>query len=297
MPYPYNILPQFDRGLVRLRVTPDEPTEGEPAIVGQRPQGSRRPHTDTVVAKVRHLIENTVLTYDEIVARTGVGRASISRWARDGAWVRRWDAPIATDRMPTARAGQKLKMRKLAERLRLLAERYVRDLEERPDVDLDRLMQALQVLKMARLEAQGRHRRRRFAGIAQTGLQLHAREDAIRTALKEMRRGGVDIDLAPQEALDLLIAARTPLQDHPALRERGSGGRRVATGSAQFVMPGLVPGIHVLTALKQKTQMARTKPGHDGKCFRLSPQRPFSMGTHAVEKTASGVYMERRAPR
>jgi hypothetical protein len=31
-------------------------------------------------------------------------------------------------------------------------------------------------------------------------------------------------------------------------------------------MPGLVPGIHVLTALKQeKTWMAGTKPGHDGK--------------------------------
>jgi hypothetical protein len=30
-----------------------------------------------------------------------------------------------------------------------------------------------------------------------------------------------------------------------------------------FVMPGLVPGIHVLTTPKQ--EMAGTKPGHDGK--------------------------------
>ena len=33
-----------------------------------------------------------------------------------------------------------------------------------------------------------------------------------------------------------------------------------------FVMPGLVPGIHVLKALRQgKTWMAGTKPGQDGK--------------------------------
>jgi hypothetical protein len=39
--------------------------------------------------------------------------------------------------------------------------------------------------------------------------------------LKEMRRGGVDIDRAPQEALDLVIDANLPVEDHPALRERG----------------------------------------------------------------------------
>jgi len=220
MPYPYKILPQFDTDIVRIRVTPDEPDEGEPAIRAQRPPGTRRPHTDMAVAKVRHLIENTVLTYSEIVAKTGVGRASISRWARDGAWVRRWDAPIATNRMPTARASQKLKLRKLAERLRLLAERYVRDLEEKPDVDLDRLMQALQVLKMARLEAQGRRRRRRGFSIAQTGRQYTDRDQAIRNALKEMHRGGVDVDLVPQEALDLLEAAKKPAEDDWALRDR-----------------------------------------------------------------------------
>jgi hypothetical protein len=36
-----------------------------------------------------------------------------------------------------------------------------------------------------------------------------------------LRRGGVDIDRAPQEALDLVIDANLPVeQDHPALRER-----------------------------------------------------------------------------
>jgi hypothetical protein len=48
-----------------------------------------------------------------------------------------------------------------------------------------------------------------------------SRDQAIRTALKEMRRGGVDIDHAPQEALDLVIAAKVPEEDHPALRPRG----------------------------------------------------------------------------
>jgi hypothetical protein len=51
---------------------------------------------------------------------------------------------------------------------------------------------------------------------------MAARDEAIRAALKEMRRGGVDIDRAPQAALDLLIDAhRPPEDDHPALRPRG----------------------------------------------------------------------------
>jgi hypothetical protein len=221
MPYPFKILPQFDSGLVRLRVTPDEPAEGPPAIQGYRPRGSRRPHTDLAVAKVRHLIEQTALTYSEIAANTGVGRASICRWARDGAWQRPLDAPRATDCVPTLRAGRRLKLRKLAERLHLLAERHVRELEEAPDVDLDRLMQALQVVKMARLEAMGNRRPRRVVGRPRTGLWASERDAAIRTALKEMRRGGVDLDRAPKEALDLLIDAKTPVEDYPELRPRG----------------------------------------------------------------------------
>ena len=169
MPITPYIRQQLYPDIVRLRVTPDEPAEGPPAIVS-RPPGSRRPQTDEAVAAVRHLIEQTALTYSEITAKTGVGRASISRWTRDFGWVRPLDAPRSTDRMPTARAGQKRKLRLLAERLRHLAEHYVRQLEETPDVDLDKLMQALQLLKMARLEAQGRRRRRGFAGIPQTGL-------------------------------------------------------------------------------------------------------------------------------
>jgi hypothetical protein len=47
----------------------------------------------------------------------------------------------------------------------------------------------------------------------------------IRAALKEMRRGGVELDRAPQPALDLVIGAHTPPEDHPALRPSGSRRR------------------------------------------------------------------------
>ena len=209
----------------RLRVTPDAPADGPPAIVGERPkrngQASRRPHADLSVAAVRRLVEQTALTYSEISAKTGVGRASICRWARDHGWQRPLYAPRATDLVPTARASQKLKLRTLAERLRIIAERYVREIEADPGVDLDRLVQALQVVQMAKLAAQGRRRRRGFiVGRPSTGASRQERDDAIRTALKEMRRGGVDLDLVPQEALDLLIDASVPAEDHPALRER-----------------------------------------------------------------------------
>ena len=45
-----------------------------------RPRGTRRPHTDAMVAAVRRLIEETTLSYHQIAARTGVSPASISRW-------------------------------------------------------------------------------------------------------------------------------------------------------------------------------------------------------------------------
>jgi transcriptional regulator with XRE-family HTH domain len=227
MPYPF-----FD--IVRIRVTPDEPAEpGPPPFPGGRPNGSKRPHSNAKVAEVRRLIETTTLTYGEISKRSGVGRASICRWARDGAWQRHPFAPRATDTVPTARAGQKLKLRQLAERLRRLAERYISELEEDAAVDADRLLQALQILKMARLEAQGRHRRRReIFDEPRTGHETLSRDEALRAALKEMRRGGVDIDHVPQEAMDVLVDAKMPVEDHPALRARAKKG--VARGADQL---------------------------------------------------------------
>ncbi len=177
-----------------------------------------------MVAAVRRLIEQTTLTYSQIAARTGVGRASICRWTRDGGWRRPAFAPRATDTVPSARAGQRLKLRTLAARLSALAERYVRELEETPGVDLGKLGEALELMKMARLEAMGRNRRRRVALITHW-ISAQTRDEITRKALNELRRAGIDVEHAPQEALDLLIDARMPAEeDHPALRRRR--GRR-----------------------------------------------------------------------
>jgi hypothetical protein len=196
--------------IVRLCVRPDEPADEPPPITQERPPGSRWPHTDMKVAEVRDLIENTALTYGQIRAETGVSLCSISRWARDGEWVRPLNAPRASDRVPTHRASRKLRLRKLAGRLQVLAERYVRELEETPGVDLDKLMQALQLVRMTRLEANGNRHRHPLFGIPRTGAWTISYDEACRTALQELRRGGVDIDRAPKQALDLVIAAKVP---------------------------------------------------------------------------------------
>ena len=133
------------------------------AILGPRPRGSRRPHTDATVAAVRRLIEGSVLTYAEIAAKTGVAPASICRWTRDRGWKRPLFAPRATDTVPSARAGARLKARTLHARLAALAERHIRELEASASVDPDKLAEALELLKLAKLAARPK-RRRRTAG-------------------------------------------------------------------------------------------------------------------------------------
>jgi sirohydrochlorin ferrochelatase len=216
MPRPFRLYTDFVEPVVRL--SPYAPLDEHPdAIVAQRPRGSRRPHTDALVARVRHYIEQTTLTYGEIATKTGVGRASICRWTRDHGWKRPLFAPRATDTVPSPRASQKLKLRKLAERLRDLAERHVRELEQAAPVDPDKLMQALQLLKMARLEAMGRRRPRWIVGRPMTGREWMTRQ---------LHRCGVDADKAPKEAVELVIDAKLPVDDHPALYPRKRRGRR-----------------------------------------------------------------------
>src|SRR5258708_6484611 len=140
--------PRIFSPLVRVGVRP-EPDPAEPgAFVAPRPRGSRRPHTDAKVARVRELIEQTTLTYGQIAARTGAGRASMCGGTRDGGWKRPPFAPRATDTVPRARASHKLKRRTLAARLSALAERYVRELEASASIDLDKLAEALELMKM-----------------------------------------------------------------------------------------------------------------------------------------------------
>jgi hypothetical protein len=167
--------PPFHPSIARLGVRPDQPG----AVVGSRPRGSRRPHMDATVAAVRRLIEQTALTYGEIAMRTGVGRASICRWTRDGGWQRPLFAPRATDTVPSARASAKLKSRTLAARLAALAERAIRELEESASVDLDRLGEALELMKMAKLAARPRRRRRPATEAADDGRRPLQRPHAV----------------------------------------------------------------------------------------------------------------------
>ncbi len=219
MVYPRSL---FDPPLIRLRVEPDQPAEGPPAITEPRPRGSRRPHTDLVVAKVKHLFEQTAMSYHAIRAKTGVSIFSIMLWARDGGWQRPPDAPRANGLAGRRRASRRWKLRKLGIQLEALADRHVRELEDAPRVDVERVMQALQVLKMARLQAQGRRgRRHRDTDVVTSAAWTLARDNAIKNALKEMRRSGVDLDRAPKEAVDMLLEAVVPAEEHPALRERG----------------------------------------------------------------------------
>lgn len=210
--------------VARLRVTPDAPEES--FATGARPRGSRRPHSDAKVARVRRLVEETTLTYGEIAARTGVGRASICRWTRDGQWKRPPFAPRATDTVPRPRAGQRLKLRLLAERLRALAEAHIRALEEARCADTEALLAALSLLQAAKLEAIGRRGRRRIV-LMTNALSDAEREVVARKALRELKLAGVETEHLPDEALALIVDARLPAEDSPALRPRGRRRERL----------------------------------------------------------------------
>jgi hypothetical protein len=188
MPITPFIRDQLYTPIVRLRVTPDEPAEPAPAIAAQRAPGRGQPHTGATVARVRHLFEHTDLTCGEIAAQTGVPVGTIGRWKRHHRWRRPAHAPRASESVPDWRAGRRLKLRKLALRLRAQAERCVRDLEARPETDVETLMRALQVLKVVRLEAMGHRGRGGLrSGPAVTGAETDARDEAVRSALTEMR--------------------------------------------------------------------------------------------------------------
>ena len=205
--------PPFHSLIARLGVRPDQPD----AFVGPRPRGSRRPHTDAKVAAVRRLIEQTTLTYGEIAARTGVGRASICRWTRDGGWKRPPFAPRATDTIPAPRASAQLKRRTLAARLDALTERYIRELEQSTNIDPDKIGEALELLKMAKTAARPRHgkRPRRDSATAPP-----TTPDAPRRPVMELCLADVSLRHAPKEAVEDFLANRAPPAEKPR-RERG----------------------------------------------------------------------------
>jgi transcriptional regulator with XRE-family HTH domain len=221
------VLPHIPPPIYRFSLTRDEPakpTDAGPPPVARRNTrgGSGRLYPDDTVWRVRHLLENTTLTQREIVRRTGVPQATISLWLRQRGWMRPLDAPLNPVIASLWRIGPAMKLTLLTGRLVAVAERMVRELEENPDTDIDKLMQAVQAVRMARVTLQGNRRRKLLIGRARTGFEVMKEDDAIRAALKEMRGGGVDLDRAPKEAMDLLIKANTPAEkDEPALRPRG----------------------------------------------------------------------------
>jgi hypothetical protein len=206
--------PPFHPPIVRLGVRPDH--DDPNAIVGPRRGGRGRPHSDATVAAVRRLIEQTELTHRQIAARTGVSHVSVCKWRRAGGWKRPPFAPRACDTVPTARASAQLRRRSLAARLDALAERHIRELEESACVDPVKLGEALELLKMAKLAA--RHRPRRRPGEM---LPEHASRP-----MGQLLVGGVDFSRAPRAAVEDFLANREPPPEDARPPRSGRGSRR-----------------------------------------------------------------------
>jgi transcriptional regulator with XRE-family HTH domain len=179
------VLPRSPPALNRLRVTPDEPANppaaGPPAVAKRGRRGRGRPYPDETVRRVRHLLETTTLSQMEIARRTGVKQATISVWQRHNRWFRPLGAPLNPAIASLWRIGPAMKLSLLTGRLVAIAERMTRELEENPDTDIDKLMQALQAVRMARVTLQGNRRRKLLIGRARTGFEV-MEEDAGRSA-------------------------------------------------------------------------------------------------------------------
>src|SRR3954452_15522129 len=184
----------------------------------RRPRGS--PHPEGTVQAVRRLIEESTLTYGEIAARTDTSPASISRWMKTGAWKRPLFAPRSMASVPTPRASVRFQHRELAARLTALADRYVRELDEAPAIDLDRLGQALELLRTARLATMRRTPRRVEA----------ARLGEPMRPIAELCVAGVDLRRAPRETIDDFLQNRAePRKEDLPPRSRGRGNARYMT--------------------------------------------------------------------
>jgi hypothetical protein len=87
---------------------------------------------------------------------------------------------------------------------------------------------------MTRPEAMGHRGRGGFrVGRAVSGAWTQARDNAIYIALKEMRPGGVDIDRAPKEAVDMLIEANAPVVIRSCGQGDGGGRKPRLVGSRE----------------------------------------------------------------
>ncbi|QUS40853.1 hypothetical protein RPMA_19920 [Tardiphaga alba] len=212
--------------VLRLRIRPDVDDDGQPPIP-DRPKGSKRLHTNATVATTRRLIEETTLSYKQIAQRTGATHGTVGRWAREFGWKRHPFAARATDTVPTARAGRRLKLRMLGVKLQEVAERCVNELWASPTVDYERLIKAMEAFKVARLMAMGSRRPRRHPEPrARTGQDWLDRDAAIAKGAEGPALGRRQYRAHPEEAMALLEDAHTPPEDHPALRPRIARGPR-----------------------------------------------------------------------
>jgi len=185
-----------------------------------RPYGKGRPYADGAVNEVRALIEGTTLTYHQIAKRTGASPASISRWMQAGSWKRPLFAPRSMLTVPTPRATAYNKHRTLAARLAALADRYVRELEATPGVDLEKLGEALALAQMAKLAAMRRTPRR--AEAVMWGAPMRP--------IAELCAAGVDLSRAPRAAVqDFLENRAKPREEDKPPRSRGRGNARYLT--------------------------------------------------------------------
>jgi hypothetical protein len=138
--------------LLRLRLS--APGGGDP-----RPH-PKAAHPPSVVAQARHLVETTPYTFRDIGTRTGVNGGTIARWTEKYGWTRPPGAFPGRAR-PERRFVPVLLGRALAQRLRVEAERLVRDIEAAPAGDPAALAQALDLLERARAEQRVRRGKRR----------------------------------------------------------------------------------------------------------------------------------------
>jgi hypothetical protein len=127
--------------------------------------------------------------------------------------------------VPRERASAQLKRRTLAARLDALAERHIRELEESACVDPDKLAEALELLKMAKLAARPRHGRRR-RGPADAWLPSKKPEQFERPVI-QLAAADVSLRAAPRAAVEDFLANREPPreEDKPP-RRRGKRARR-----------------------------------------------------------------------
>src|SRR5262249_54443195 len=121
------------------------------------------------------------------------------------------------------RASAQLKRRTLAARLDSLAERHIRELEESACVDPDKLAEALELLKMAKLAAHPRRRKRKSGEkpepdfSALTGQRLRP--------VSQLAAADVALHRAPKAALEDFLEHREPPVAKPPPARRGRTSR------------------------------------------------------------------------